>query len=309
MIGRNRVVRIERERKVPVTNTLSDLTLAGDLTMDANNITMTGDLASSDARVANGWFTNLNVTNPITASFVDAATSDGVAVQGRTNGTAYPAGYVGETIINPMPGSGDNMSSTVSISSASPTVVTYSSHGLSTGAGVNFTTGGALPNGLSVGVNYYIIRIDNNSFWLATSVANAFAGAKINTTGSQSGTHTCNVHVLCTSGSYVNANGILLTPGLWLVDGTASVNPIGGGTLTAVAGQITVTSGTSTPFGNTGFMAFGGISVSGGAGAIMPTGTRIFNVSANTLLFGIVRGNFASGGGKGCCSLTAIRVA
>jgi hypothetical protein len=291
-----------------MTNILSDLTLTGDLTMNANNITMTGDLASSSARVANGWFTNLNVTNPLAASVINAAGTDGVAIQGRTNGASYPAGYVGETIINPMPGSGDNVNSAVTVTIASPAVVAYPNHGLSTGAGVNFTTTGALPTGISPGINYYVIRIDNNSFWLATSVANAFAGTKVSTSGTQSGTHTCHVHVLCASGVYMDANGILLTPGLWLVNGTGSVNSTGGGTLITFASQITGASGISQPFGNTAFVGLGGISAAGG-GAIMPTGTRIMNVGVNTLLYGIVRGHVSSGGAKGCCSLTAIRVA
>lgn len=79
---------------------------------------------------------------------------------------------------------------TVTISIASPGVVTLNTHGLATGDNIELTTDGALPTGLSVNTNYYVIYNDANTFWLATTLANALAGTKINTSGSQSGTHT-----------------------------------------------------------------------------------------------------------------------
>lgn len=79
---------------------------------------------------------------------------------------------------------------TFTVTIASPGVVTLSSHGLATGDSVFLTTTGALPTGLSINTRYWVIKNDANSFWLATSLANALAGTKINTSGSQSGTHT-----------------------------------------------------------------------------------------------------------------------
>lgn len=81
-------------------------------------------------------------------------------------------------------------SSTVTITIAAPGVVSYTSHGLSTGDKVYITTTGALPTGLTASTSYYVVSVDANSFSLATSEANAIAGTKITTTGSQSGTHT-----------------------------------------------------------------------------------------------------------------------
>ena len=72
---------------------------------------------------------------------------------------------------------------------ASPGVISLSTHGLSTGHCVELTTTGALPTGLSENTNYYVIYNDADSFWLATSLANAIAGTKIDTSGTQSGTH------------------------------------------------------------------------------------------------------------------------
>ena len=73
---------------------------------------------------------------------------------------------------------------------ASPAVVTNTAHGLKTGEGVYLTTTGALPTGLAANTMYYAIEVDANTFRLASSYANALASTAINTTGSQSGTHT-----------------------------------------------------------------------------------------------------------------------
>ena len=341
-------------------NVLENLTLNGPLNLGGNDISMTGELSSTDERVSHGWFTNLSVSNPIDVditgtaagvltnadmtgpissvgnetsiasktgvgetfvvddsptiqnpniSVINSPTSAGVSVAGRTDGSDYASGYVGEIISSPMPGANDGMHSVVTISIGSPAVITYSSHGLSTGAGVNFTTSGTLPTGVSTGVNYYIIKIDENSFWIATSVSNALAGTKINTLGSQSGSQTCNVHVLLHNGIYADANGLQLSPGVWLVNASASVNGTGGATLTVFAGEISTASATTLPFGNTSFFILGGQSISGGAGALVPTGTRIMNISTTTNVYGIVRGTFSSGGAKGCSSMVAVRIA
>jgi len=82
-------------------------------------------------------------------------------------------------------------STTVTMTIATPAVVTHSSHGLSLGDKIYLTTTGALPTGLTASTTYYVIKIDANSYNLATSLANALAGTKIATSGSQSGTHTC----------------------------------------------------------------------------------------------------------------------
>lgn len=80
---------------------------------------------------------------------------------------------------------------TFTITLASPGVVTLASHGLATGDSVYLTTTGALPTGLSANTRYWVIKVDANTFNLATSLANALATTAINTSGSQSGVHTC----------------------------------------------------------------------------------------------------------------------
>ena len=79
---------------------------------------------------------------------------------------------------------------TVTITIATPGVVTLASHGFQTGDMIYLTTTGALPTGLSQNTIYYVINVTSSTFRLATSAANAAAGTAINTSGSQSGTHT-----------------------------------------------------------------------------------------------------------------------
>ena len=81
---------------------------------------------------------------------------------------------------------------TVTITIATPGVVTLNSHNFLTGESIFLNTTGALPTGLSIDTLYYVINVDANTFRLATSYANAVATSPtpINTSGTQSGTHT-----------------------------------------------------------------------------------------------------------------------
>lgn len=80
---------------------------------------------------------------------------------------------------------------TVTISvPATPTVITLNNHGFLTGESIFLTTTGALPTGLVINTLYFVVVNTANTFWLATSYANAIANTRINTSGSQSGTHT-----------------------------------------------------------------------------------------------------------------------
>jgi hypothetical protein len=77
--------------------------------------------------------------------------------------------------------------SVVTISQATPGVVTWNAHGLAAGTPIIFSTTGTLPTGLLPGVTYYVVEtIATNTF----SVAATPGGAAINTTGAGSGVHT-----------------------------------------------------------------------------------------------------------------------
>lgn len=61
-----------------------------------------------------------------------------------------------------------------------------------TGTRVRLTTTTTLPGGLATATDYYVIRVDDDTFSLATSYANAVAGTAINITDAGTGTHTVN---------------------------------------------------------------------------------------------------------------------
>ncbi len=75
---------------------------------------------------------------------------------------------------------------TATMTVASPAVVTLSNHGLSLGEQVRFTTTASLPTGILPGAAYYVSTLATNTFQIATLPA----GSSINTSGTQSGTHT-----------------------------------------------------------------------------------------------------------------------
>jgi len=59
-----------------------------------------------------------------------------------------------------------------------------------TGTRVRLTSSGTLPAGLALATDYYVIRVSDTTFELATSYANAIAGTQIDITGAGTGTHT-----------------------------------------------------------------------------------------------------------------------
>lgn len=69
-------------------------------------------------------------------------------------------------------------------------VITINSHGYYTGMRVRFSSTSALPGGLSTSTDYYIIKLTNNTFQVAASLADANAGTYIDITTVGSGTHT-----------------------------------------------------------------------------------------------------------------------
>lgn len=77
-------------------------------------------------------------------------------------------------------------SATVTITIATPGVISWTAHGAAANQAVVFATTGALPTGLVAGTTYYVLAPNANDF----TVAATSGGAAIATSGSQSGTHT-----------------------------------------------------------------------------------------------------------------------
>ena len=93
------------------------------------------------------------------------------------NVDAYGAG----NIIKNIQGVPTNFTVTI----ASPGVFTKQDHGLLDGQRLHLITTGALPTGLATNTNYYVKKIDKDTFTLSATSG----GADINTSGSQSGPH------------------------------------------------------------------------------------------------------------------------
>jgi hypothetical protein len=114
-----------------------------------------------------------------------AFTEKSLALSGLTSGLEYDVfGYLS---------AGDLalelhawLRNTVTISIATPGVVTWTAHGRSNGQPISLRTTGALPTGLNTVTTYYIVNASTNTFELALTPG----GASIATSGTQSGTHT-----------------------------------------------------------------------------------------------------------------------
>ena len=114
-------------------------------------------------------------------------------------------------------------SGTITLTIASPCVMTWTQSQLPDNTPIRFTTSGALPTGLAVGTIYFARRITDSTYYVAAAVN----GQGINTSGSQSGTHT----------GYATRHDVYEA---LLASGVSTASSISGTTLT-VGGTITGT--------------------------------------------------------------------
>lgn len=110
-----------------------------------------------------------------------------VAVSGNSN--AFNTQGLGTVLINAVV---SNLTSTAGAFTAAVTdILTKAAHGFQLGQVVQVSnSGGALPTGLSASTDYFVIPINGDTFYLATSYNNAIAGTHIDITGAGSGTNT-----------------------------------------------------------------------------------------------------------------------
>ena len=89
---------------------------------------------------------------------------------------------------------GGRLGKSVTLTIASPCVVTSTNHGLRDGTGLVFSTTGALPTGITAGTTYYVRSTAVGTFNLYDTEAHAKDTAntagRVNTSGTQSGTQT-----------------------------------------------------------------------------------------------------------------------
>jgi len=171
------------------------------------NNTMVGTMVGDDG-AANGIQARSPAT--ITGNSIIGVLGKGISLFGQASGSTVSGndikgctdGVFIDVMVNKVNITGNTMRSgtrgmtlsrstqTVTMTIASPCVVTTSaSHGLTAGTRIVFTnTGGALPTGITSGVTYYISATGLTTTTFQFSATDG--GASVNTSGSQSGTHT-----------------------------------------------------------------------------------------------------------------------
>jgi hypothetical protein len=87
-------------------------------------------------------------------------------------------------------GYGDTFTADAGTDIITMTTVANRPSNILTGTRVRLTTTTTLPAGLSTGTDYYVIKVTDSTFKLASSYANAIAGTAINITDAGTGTHT-----------------------------------------------------------------------------------------------------------------------
>jgi hypothetical protein len=149
------------------------------------------------------------ITSIWTGNVVNGADSDPALIiqDFLTNaqyGVHFPATSIDATTL--LSGS---RSATVTISIASPGVITWTANGLSNNQAITVATTGALPTGLTAGTVYFVVAAATNTFQVSATVG----GAPITTSGSQSGVHTA---TFCDSSyqNYCRASYLALSPAL-----------------------------------------------------------------------------------------------
>lgn len=161
--------------KIPIANPSSivDLvspTYRGKITIDQNRMFLW------DRHDSNGG-------SDITAVYMSWI--DRVLLSAYTSVSAEAVGALGSTTYNYNLAA---LSGVITVTIASPAVVTLNAHGFTAGTPIVFSTSGALPTGIIAGTTYYVIStgLTANTFQFSTTVG----GSAVNTSGSQSGTHT-----------------------------------------------------------------------------------------------------------------------
>jgi hypothetical protein len=130
---------------------------------------------------------------------------------------------------------------TVTMTIASPCVITYAAnHGLAVGDTIVLRTTGALPTGLTAGTTYYVVSTP-----LATTItiSATAGGSAINTSGSQSGTHTVEINIADINTTSSGALYMRATARGTTVSALRDVTVAGGDQATLHAFLITVTKG------------------------------------------------------------------
>jgi hypothetical protein len=194
--------------------------LSGDVTTSGTLATTIANNAVTTAKINNSAVTLAKIANAAASSklvgsgasgsgsaYAEISLGTGLSMSGTTLNASGGGSYSGARVKKASDQIGANYSttspvvwdtevediggwhhftSTVTITIASPGVVSWTAHGFNNGNAISFSTTGALPTGLTAGTTYYIVSAATDTFQVSATPG----GSAINTSGSQSGTHT-----------------------------------------------------------------------------------------------------------------------
>jgi hypothetical protein len=186
---------------------------------------------------------------------------------------------------------------TVTVTIATPAVMSWTAHGLPVGGAFQVTTTGALPTGMAASTTYYVISsgYGANSFQFSLSPG----GAAINTSGSQSGTHTGTPYYVPHTKMLYNIMEGVGGGGAGGGCTAASAN-IGHGGSGGGAGGYALKTATASDIGSSKAVTIGAAGAVGAAGA--NAGGNGGDTSVGALM--IAKGGTGGGGGNGANVIT-----
>ena len=269
---------------------------SGKLLVGNGSNVATGVSMSGDATLANTGA--VTVTKTSGAAFTSYATAAVGQLPGTTTNDNASAGNIGEYLYC----TAVKQNANVTISNASPCVVTWSGHGLNGWTPVVFTTTGSLPAGLTAGTVYWVIpsSITASTFEVSSSIG----GSAVNTTSNGSGTQTCTVGYPLTTSTETSVGALSLTAGDWDVWGMVQYVPTGLAT-TYFTG---LSSAVNTLGNGTEYALLNGVTFASGAPQVQLAPPLRFSLSATTTIYMTSNALFSTGAMIATGSLYARRV-
>ncbi|CAB5212898.1 hypothetical protein UFOVP191_60 [uncultured Caudovirales phage] len=291
---------------LPVTSTL----VLGQQYNIVNNSTDTVTVNSSggNAVIVLAGNTAAIITCILTSGTTAASWSVTLDSSGVTTNSNAAAGAIGETITT----MGIAAAATVTISNASPCVISDTAAvantgspaaGITVGSVINFTTTGALPTGLSTGTNYYVI---STGFTAGASyqISATPGGTAINTSSAGSGTHTRINNAILTNNTAQNIAVITLTAGDWDLSGNSNLSTTGVTTL--MQSMISPSSNSLTGYYATSY-GVDATSVTAENKGIT-NGRTFLKLSGTTTFYLVAYNSFTTGSSAGTGCITARRM-
>jgi hypothetical protein len=258
--------------------------------------------AGSGSGSGNGTLTSVACGNT-TITTSGTCYSNGQLNGTTTNDNASP-GNIGEYVASNCP----ILTATVTITIASPAVVTFVGHGMSGICPVVFSTSGSLPTGITAGTTYWTIpsSITPNTFQIATSIPNAVAGTAVNTSGSQSGTQTGASGRPMLNNVASDVSAVSVTAGDWDCTGNAGTGF--SNSIRSHTGWISTVSQTDPFFPNNGaYMQLGFDTPQSSFNQFLPLGTLRVSVATATIVYLSMRDFFPTGTDIGWGSIACRR--